>query len=391
MKGLLWIYLLSSCLLRASGCQASAAMDADSPLTVEKKGEQVMINHRLDRKHILRYVFDHALFNHLYTFRKVELVTQDKGRRSHEQIHTLNDAYSDNIGPFFIEPGGWTGGNHSFQNDMRTAEHCTVRFFLDGNEIKTDTCLQGTEVTILVQQQLFNPNLPKFSGDTTLLTEIFCEETVHYTIQKNTVQVSVSHLYKNEDPVVIKRYYGMQSMFENEQTVLTIDGPYQPFTPIDKVGQFDNASYPKFRRFVEKSAIGYQASFLFDKGLGGRQELADSAPIFIGNSYGKCYHNLLNDVSRQAGDQDHWSGSYTWFHQAIVDQKELFCYQGVLNGHDVIFVDCLVASHQTIHLPEDWEGSKIEILKSSGDIGLDEVIDDLLHISGAGSMILLKI
>lgn len=394
---LYFLILMSAAVLNLYGASPvtdSSALLNDS-LRLVKTGEQVSIRYTLDQHHDLEYIFERSLFNRLYTLRTVSLHAKRSDNPRNEAappVHVLHDAYSDNIGPFLIDHGGWTGGNHSFNDSIPTAEHRSVRFWVDGKQIRGDTTLQAAQMTISVEQRLFNPNRPSGSDDSLALHEVFCMETVDYQIQKNTIEVSVGHRYTNPTPVKVVRYYGMQSMFADEKHVYTPNGAYPPWTPIDQVDRFNKADWPTFRRFIEKSATGYQASFLYDTGLGTHRELSGNAPVFIGNSHGKSYHSLLNETWRKAGDEDYWQGSYTWFRRPLVDRSDLWGYLGILAGREVIFIDCFSRGERTFRLPKDWQDTPIELLESSPTVQLQVTSNGrcTIRAKGKGQLIIAK-
>ena len=74
---------------------------AASGMTVALHGETLVVGDSLDGGHAIRYEFRRCMANHLYTFSKVEF-----------DGSVVNEATSDNIGPFLIRGKGWTGGNH---------------------------------------------------------------------------------------------------------------------------------------------------------------------------------------------------------------------------------------------------------------------------------------
>ena len=70
-------------------------------MRVALDGEFLSIESHIDENHSIRYEFSRCMANHIYTFSRVLV----------DSI-TVNEATSDNIGPFLIEGKGWTGGNH---------------------------------------------------------------------------------------------------------------------------------------------------------------------------------------------------------------------------------------------------------------------------------------
>ena len=70
-------------------------------MKVALDGEFLAIESRLEGCHSIRYEFSRCMANHIYTFSRVLVDSV-----------VVNEATSDNIGPFLIESSGWTGGNH---------------------------------------------------------------------------------------------------------------------------------------------------------------------------------------------------------------------------------------------------------------------------------------
>ena len=70
-------------------------------MKVALDGEFLAIESRLEGCHSIRYEFSRCMANHIYTFSRVLVDSV-----------VVNEATSDNIGPFLIENSGWTGGNH---------------------------------------------------------------------------------------------------------------------------------------------------------------------------------------------------------------------------------------------------------------------------------------
>ncbi|MCI1648163.1 MAG: hypothetical protein LKI39_06100 [Bacteroides sp.] len=334
---------------------------------IRKEGENIYIISKLDSTADILYWFKKCMFNELFTFYKVALI--DDRLCSPSTISDsipmtlLNWAYSDNIGPFDINGGGWCGGNHSYKNEIRTARNVSYRVFINGFELKHDTLALSDNIKIIVKNDILNPVRATEKEGISSLNDIFCIESVTYEIIKNNIQVSVKHEYKNESPVIVRKYYGMQSMFENEVFILTANGQYYDWTPISKVSRFTKQDYPYFRCFIEKNSIAYQSSYLLKDGLGNHAEVSDSDVVFIGNSYGKCYHKLISDQSRKYGDFDFWSGVYTWFRTPLKDNDNILCYEGIINGQDAIFVNCKRKGTLNITLPEKYKNRNFMIME----------------------------
>lgn len=339
---------------------------------IKKEGENIYIISRLDSTADILYWFKKCMFNELFTFYKVALI--DDRLFSPFTISDsipmtiLNWAYSDNIGPFDVNGGGWCGGNHSYKNEIRTARNVSYRVFINGFELKHDTLALSDNIKIIVKNDILNPVRVTERNGISPLNDLLCVESVTYKIIKNNIQVSVKHEYRNDSPVIVRKYYGMQSMFEKEDSILTANGQYYNWTPVTKVSRFTKKAYPYFRCFIEKNTIAYQSSYLLKDGLGNHAEVSDADVVFIGNSYGKCYHKLIGDKSRKYEDVDFWSGVYTWFKKPIEDNDSILCYEGIVNDEDAIFVNCKRKGVSNILLPEKYKNRNFTIIERSEGI-----------------------
>lgn len=272
---------------------------------------------------LIQIDFAPCMANALFTFSDVWL----NGKN-------LNHTDSDNIGPFGIAGKGWSGGNH-LNGDIRSARTDSVRVFLDGAPL--DLCkpsvAQGGTLTV----EVFNTLLQPF--DT---AAVFADEHYRYNVSGNSIEVFGNHTFRNAEPLVIDRYYGMQSMFIGEAETLTPGGKYTQWTPIAEVSEFTKASAPRFTLFVEHSPYGYQASWIDPAyGLGDRAMVDPSDVVFIGNSWSKAYHKTIGSRTVSNGDRTQWHGVYSWFDSPIADNARggdgSFSYPASLPGQPVAF------------------------------------------------------
>ncbi|MCI1779889.1 MAG: hypothetical protein LKI53_08040 [Bacteroidales bacterium] len=338
---------------------------------VKISGENLYISAKADSVTDICYLFRKCMFNKLFTFYSVTFVPNNDRQPLPAQYEgsgdILNLAYSDNIGPFYISGGGWCGGNHSYkgEREKETAKNIKYNIYLNDREVRGDTSALVGKIDIKVTNIIYNPSpdtRDQISGD------ILCHEYVTYNIRRNNIEVTVRHKYDNEIPAVIKKYYGMQSMFENETEIMTPKGKYRDWTPVSEVSRFKKGEYPYFRRFIEKRGNAYQSSFLLNEGLGKHNEISDNDIIFIGNSYKKSYHTLIFDAKRKKGDTDYWKGVYTWFPKAIKDNAEILCYGGIVNDREVIFIDCKKKSNTILVLPDEYNKRRFSILQKDKGI-----------------------
>lgn len=293
------------------------------PLDVMYNGDVLSINTQIDNKHNISYDFKRCMANDLFTFWKVKVDSS-----------VVNQATSDNIGPFMTSDGNWAGGNHVFNvtND-KSAYTTDVKVFTNGKLLAQPSAVKSDSVVILVK------NILKYAPNP---TDTFAIENVKYLVTGNSIQVEVTHEYLMPEPVKIDRYYGMQSMFDGETHTLTPFGKYSQWTPIAQVSEFKHKDYPDFHHFIEKSPICYQAAYLVPENLGKREMVKGEDISFIGNSWTKAYHKQIGNATLKRGEQTKWKGVYSWFVNPIKDKTEMgepteFSYRGYFDGQPVIY------------------------------------------------------
>lgn len=339
------------------------AYSQDEFSTIRKEGDNVFISSKIDNNHEINYWFKRCMANDLFTFYRVSISSDSADTK------IVNEAYSDNIGPFEIEGGGWCGGNHLFMDEKtKTAETFSINLYGDGMLISSDTTLKVRNVMIEVQNYIYNPISAVEKDDKILFTDTLCIEKVTYIVQRNNIQVNLSHDYTNSIPVTVLKYYGMQSMFKGESHLLTPLGEYIYWTPIDKVDRFKKTDFPQFNRYIEKNEFSYQASFLFNKDLGTHNQLPADDMIFVGNSWSKCYHKLIGNAHKRMGDHDGWSGVYTWIAVPSLNTESAFAYDGIIDGKSAIFFSNNVKGNFTIPIPDSLKNSNINIIENRIDI-----------------------
>lgn len=300
--------------------------------TVELCNGNLRITNKIAGGEYVSYLFKKCMANELYTFYEVATSTDSLS------WSVVNRASSDNIGPFLISKHGWCGGNHIYlDTSIKTATTLDVQISADGVKLVSDTLLGCEKVNIKVRNSIFNPA----SYGNGMYADTLCYEIVNYIVRGNSIDVNVKHDYVNSLPVTIERYYGMQSMFCNENAMLTPCGKYNSWTPITAVDRYIKRDFPESNCFVERADNCYQSTYLTAEGLGARKELPDSDYIFIGNSWTKSYHKLIGDSKRSNGDSDMWHGVYSWFVNPQIDSSSIFAYNGYYCGKKAIFVNCL--------------------------------------------------
>ena len=266
--------------------------------------------------------FANCMANELFTFKSVAV-----------NGTIVNETHSDNIGPFGLVGGGWSGGNH-LNGDTKSARTESVTVEADGRRLNIN-CPDTVECGILsvkVVNTLFLPS------DTVPL----CTETISYTVAGNSIEVDARHDFVYPAPVKIDRYYGMQSMMIGETEILTPGGLYSHWTPVAEVDRFTKGSAPDFCTFVEHSPAAYQAAWLDPGiGLGDRAMVDDDDWAFIGNSWSKSYHKTIGSRTISKGDTTLWHGIYSWFDTPLIDgcasRPGAFAFVGSSRGRKAMF------------------------------------------------------
>ena len=306
------IFLLIVAALVSLGFEAGASQ-------VELKGEMLAVSGDTGDGHAIVMEFSRCMANELYTFSRV---TVDGA--------VVNRATSDNIGPFLIKNSGWTGGNHLMPDGVTHSAHTlSVTIAADGKILECDTVMTARSVVVTVVNRLLCP----FDASST-----FAIETMRYTVQGNSIQVDAEHQFQNPEPLVVERYYGMQSMMTDENAVLTPEGEYSQWTPVSKVDRFAKSAAKGFDTFIERSDKCYQAAYMCPEvGLGDRHAVKPDDVVFIGNSWSKCYHKLMGDVKVKKGDTARWKGVYSWFVVPVTDNECEFAYRGYIDGKHTLF------------------------------------------------------
>lgn len=267
--------------------------------------------------------FAPCMANELFTFSSVTLDSV-----------VVNRTSSDNIGPFGLAGGGWSGGNH-LNGGKRSARTDSVVVSLDGRPVALSAPLrtEGSVLTVTVSNTLLMP------ADTVP----FALETMTYRVAGNSIEVTGEHRIVAPRPVAVDRYYGMQSMFDGETEILTPGGAYGVWTPVAAVDRFDRCSAPGFTTFIEHSPHAYQACWMDSAiGIGDRHLVADDDWVFIGNSWTKAYHKLIGGKMLAPGDTTRWHGVYTWFKEPVADgcrgpEPGHYAFVGNIGGKSSLF------------------------------------------------------
>ena len=372
-------------------------------MNVQFDGQDLLIASNNGQGTEMCYTFRKCMGNQLFTFATVGYrpvyrnTSSTSGITSGSNITSLNITNSDNIGPFCVNGyADFVGGNHLWREtdslgnignhtQIFTAICDSVSIHLDGTEVSAGTSGFGSCVTVDVWNTLMDPRVAPDSGATALSSPLIAEHAT-YTIQKNSITVEMEHHYYKD--VIIHRYYGMQSMFRNEDFILTPNGAYLTWTPIEDAKSFKKIQYPGFNRFLEyNSSNGWiQSSHLLSDGLGGHESIQDYSYIFV-RSGTKDYHVLMDDYGIHCGDTTTWKGIYSWA-PLMVDNDILLAYESVIDGRDVIYIDAKSAGTDTLSLPIGY--SSFRVISSDDGISLTPDVENriIVNASTAASAII---
>ncbi len=382
-----------------------SAPGGPSQQAIKVKDGKLYIGARYNEQYDLLITFSKCMFNHLMTFSQVGLATNSGNAplpnpdRPVESM--LNQAFSDNIGPFSITGHGWCGANHSYmdQNQIRTAENISYSFSADGKALEEGDAGYARKVQVSVKNRIYNPTFPPAEGAEILSSEL-CIEEADYLIEDGGILVKVRHTFTNPVPVTLHVYYGMQSMFWQETGIMTPQGIYPDFEDATPNQTFYKKDYPEFRRYIERrkdtrnfgpdGKMLYQSSYLLPENEGTHRQLTESSRIFT-HSYGKCYHVLLEDLEAAAGFRTKWCGLYNW-PEPIQDNDVALVYTAKAKGRDYLFIDLKQAAGDLkIPFPDHLKGKRCKVSEKAGNIvriqkNRKQIV---LSSSGPGSVILI--
>ena len=342
------------------------------------------------------YWFKKCMNNKLFTFFRVGArnvsrnYSDTDGIANSQVISWLNSTGSDNIGPVSIKGyGDFVGGNHRWRTpdengnpgkgtytDTRTANCDRYSVYIDGEPIRKNVKSFSNNVTIRVRNTIFDPLIEPEALDEVLSSPLITED-VYYTVNGNSIAVDLDHTYLK--PVTVNIYYGMQSMFVNEDSIMTPGGAFPAFVSQANANTFTKNDYPTFGRYVEHNSNNWcQSSWMRPKDLGTHYAIGNNCSIFKRNS-GKCYHVIMNNNPMLQGDKVSWHGIYTWA-EPLVNDSDLLVYKGVIDGREALYIDVKRACDRTI----GYEGaSKMRITDYTNYVN-DAIIslnDDSISIS----------
>lgn len=267
--------------------------------------------------------------NDLFTFFRVGTRQVDRdysdlnGVPNSSEISWLNSTNSDNIGPVGIQGyADFIGGNHRWKRrnpdgslgpftTIHTANCNRYIIYIDGQLLSQGVASYGEQVCVAVNNTLFDPLVEPQDSTAMVLDSPLINEDVVYTIIGNSIAVDVSHTYLKN--VTVRLYYGMQSMFNNEDSVMTPGGAYPTFAAESGVKSFKKSAYPDFGRYIEHNANGWcQSSWMRPIDLGTHYAINPNSDIFVRSIYDKCYHVIMNSYPVAINDTVSWHGIYTW-------------------------------------------------------------------------------
>ena len=243
-----------------------------SPLSAKYDGTNLYIAANDGTGTEMCYWFKKCMKNNLFTFFKVgqrtvnRISSDTEGISKSTGITWLNSTSSDNIGPVQIDGyGDFVGGNHMWRDadengnpgaatytdtlgkkyvlytDICTAICDSVKVSIDGSEMPVGTVVYGQHVEVKVWNTLFDPLVVPNEGDE-VLTSPLIGEFVTYTVTGGSIAVDVRHDYKKS--VTVRTYYGMQSMFVKEDSIMTPGGKHATFTVESAATKFNKNDYP---------------------------------------------------------------------------------------------------------------------------------------------------
>lgn len=382
-------------LFLGSSIVAHAAMTTP-PLCAEYDGSNLFIAANDGNGTEMCYWFKRCMANELFTFYRVGQRTVGRNTSDTEGISKstgitwLNKTASDNIGPVGIKGyPDFVGGNHRWRNrdengnfisgysNVRTAQCDSVIVKLDG--LPLNTKMNGQQVLVTVWNTLFDPLVAPENGNSTTLTSPIINEQVEYRIQDNSINVVLEHKYLKD--FVVSTYYGMQSMCNGEDSIMTPSGKFSAFTAVANCnGGFKKKDYNDFNRYTEHTPNGWcQSAWMRPKWLGTHQFIGDNSNIFWRGS-GKCYHWLMKDSQVSAGQTHQWNGIYTWA-LPLVNDPDLIAYRGIIDQQEALYIDTKQACDRTLPLPDNWKGYYLIESKGEGSITRS---GNSIHISATG-------
>lgn len=363
LRSLLLALLLLSGIILPGGSLAFA-MPASGILHVVRQGEIIVAAAKLSPETDIIYRFRRCMANELYTFHRVGIIANSDSlpdASTAADATWVNIADSDNIGPYDVRYGNWTGGNH-LVDGAKTARTESIEAFVDDETVADNADFYCVALDIHVVNTVFDPR------DASLAKPLVTEDVV-YTVSGNSITVDMTQTFLAD--VELNQYYGMQSVFVGETEIYTPSGKYAAWTPQSQVEAFTKGAFPEFNRYLERNASGtVQSAWLLPvSDYSAHGHLYDSAPVFQRSSY-KCYHVLNKSIVRREGDQLRWSGIYSWSNRetALHDADGAFAYE--IRTADATFVCADFSGPAVIELPDAYAGCAFSETERHGDISL---------------------
>lgn len=360
---------------------------------VKVQQDRLYVANKYDASSDLIIRFRNSMFNRLMTFDCVGIahnLSNEVDKNIDRSLdYDLNYAYSDNIGPVCLS-GEWIGGNHSWQNDGKTitAETVNYLFLADGKILHEGDELYSDNVEVHVENNVY------YQSNDTLKKNIspilMYKEYANYKVLNGSVFVHIAHKYF-EDAIgkTIDTYYGMQSMFKNEDMIKTIGGVYNKYTAVDSVKAFGSKENDFFA-FIEKNTKNqsYQSSVLLNDGIGNHENLPEGGDVFFRGS-GKSYHKLISGLEVTPDLEYEWRGVYSWNRPYSTDDNyELF----VMEDYNSIYIllDFNDSYNGTIEFPDLNLESEYQIIHANGDISITNISDGRAYVSTSGGGYFIK-
>ena len=375
---------------------ASALELTPNDCYVEIVGDTLKYCTKYDEDNDLIIFFKPCMNNELVTFTNVGLAVNTDKYPSNDfsrSVTIFNNPGSDNIGPFSISKdsavgsgiGGFCGANHCYgevygENQIRTAKSDWHKFYLDDSLIEDGFKGYGKIVKVVTENTIFDPRIAPAEGETVLSSPLI-KEMMAYTLCGTQIEVCATHRFLKN---VQASYYGQQSVFRNENQIITPLGAFPVWTAISDVTDFTKGDYPEYKAVSMRSDVGYENDILLNLGLGTRSMIPDSTKIFRYSS-SKTYTQLLDGNHIVQNDVLYWVGIYCW--GCIVDDENNYIYKYQV-GNKKFMTICSKKAYSDVLVPApiDIVNSKV---KASGDIvTVESYIGEylILNADGVGSI-----
>lgn len=255
--------------------------------------------------------FDYLGINQIYSITDVNYVYENAFKSDYQKMTT------DWIGPYVVQDMKdidydriqFTGGYHGTEGGIinsSTATCKSVQITIDGKVFgEKDVGYQGRAQRIDIEVV----NLIR-GWDT---TNYLLKETIHYTILKNLIHVSVE--IEAIEACIITRYYGMQSQNKGYTGKINYFNETYDFT-----SNTDIASKPiskklaivRHMKIYSKDGTHSLELVMRKLGLGSFEYVTEDVSTCFSTEFRKSYFNLIQGISLElkSGESVSWFGTY---------------------------------------------------------------------------------